>query len=206
VKAPAFFYISFMKIIILEGSTASGKTRSAKELVKIFCGNGIRCLLVEEDKTLMPILHHPNSEISKNHLLKIMNKTLKEKTDVIIFDRLHLTASAMTKSEIKKFEPIEKILLQHEPLLVFLKVKENKIPSRVIDSIKYRQRSWEKRIWEKGTRKQVDQHYIEAQRKIAKKYAQSKLPKIIIDSTDQNYAKIARKIALMRASDIMEDK
>jgi deoxyadenosine/deoxycytidine kinase len=184
-----------MKTIILEGSTASGKTTTAKLLADILIKKNKTVLVVSENKTLMPILSNRDRKISLDHLKKIIMSALDKPTEYLIFDRLHLTASAITSSSISEYQEIEKQLLLHNPLLILLTINEDEIPQRIRESIKYRGPSWERYVNKKGNELQINVHYIEAQKKVLKQYQDSLLPKIEFDTTGKNFDLIAQKIA-----------
>lgn len=190
-----FIYIRSMKTIILEGSSASGKTTVAKLLRNIINKEKKSVYIAEEDQTLMPILSNRDYKISLNHLIKVIRSAYKNPVDYVIFDRLHLTASAITSSPMKDYEKIEKLLLTKDPVLVLLKIREKEIPQRIRESIKYRGPSWGEYVNKKGSESQINAHYIEAQRKVFKQYRSSQLPKMEFDTTEKNFDFIAEKIA-----------
>lgn len=186
-----------MQTIILEGSSASGKTRTAKKLIEICQKKDKRCLLVEEKLTLMPIIGNRSAAVAKKHLLNLINETYNKEADLVIFDRLHLTPTAICQKDLKDFEKIELVLLKHNPLLVFLEIDEEKIPERIYDSINHRGPSWKLHIEQKGSRQKVVNHYIEAQRKLQKLINQTILPKVFFNTTSQDFDQIAQKLADM---------
>lgn len=219
-----------MKTIILEGSSASGKTRTARKLVEICDKKNLNCLMVEESETLMPILHNRDEEVALEHILGILDEVYGQKRDqtsdklrdsstslrfarndtekhryvrndakiqydIVIFDRLHLTPIAICKSSVAKFKEVEDELVKFNPVLIFLEMSEAKIPERVLDSIKYRSPSWGEYVHRKGSKEEIIEHYTLAQRKLQKLVKETKLPKIIFDSTDENFDRIAQEIA-----------
>ena len=77
-----------MKIIILEGIATSGKTSVKNRLAEAFAEKGLNFSIIEEDETLMPILHNTDKQVSIDLLKKVIGNALKEKKDFVIFDRL----------------------------------------------------------------------------------------------------------------------
>ncbi len=185
-----------MKIIILEGTSASGKTTLANKLANICAKKNLNCKLVDEGQTLMPVLGKFEPEIFLDHLTKLVKDVFSEEYDVVIFDRLHLTAMAISNSTVEKYKELEKILLQHNPTIVFLKIDEKEIPERIANAAKHRDSAWRSHLATHGSKKEINQHYIGTQRKLLEHLESSSLPKIIFDSTEQNYDKIAEEIKL----------
>jgi thymidylate kinase len=183
-----------MKIIVLEGSSASGKTTTAKLLLDALTKKGKSARVIEEDLTLMPILNNRDSKISLDHLMRVIKTAFEGKFDFIIFDRLHLTASAITASNLSEYFKIEDELLNYHPLLVLLTIPQNQIPKRIRESIKFRNASWGEYVRKKGSDQEINEHYIEAQKKVIKQFKDSGLPKIQFDTSDKNYGVIAGEI------------
>jgi len=184
-----------MKIIILEGSSASGKTRTANELLKLATNKGFQAKIIEESVTLMPILANRDCQVAIKHINSVIDQAIDSNLDMIIFDRLHLTPAAVTNSTLKKFAQIESKLKQFNSTIVFLEMKEEVIEKRIFDSMKYRDPSWEQYVRKKGSDKDIVRHYTDAQRKLQKLINETKLPIIRLDTTNQEFGKIAQVIA-----------
>lgn len=189
-------------------------------MVALFEEKNLSCLLVEEDQTLMPILHNRDEKVALEHILGILDEVYGQKRDqtsgklrdsstslrfarndteiqydVVIFDRLHLTPIAICESSIAKFKQVEDILLAQDPTLVFLTINEKDIERRIFESIKHRGPSWGEYVHRKGNRQQILAHYKEAQEKLLKLTLQTSLPLLCFDTTDEDFDLIATEIA-----------
>lgn len=184
-----------MKTIILEGTSTSGKTTLANKLADIFKSNGLKCLIVGENDTIMPILNTEDLDEHLAHLSELLGEVYKKKYDITIFDRLHLTSVARTNSTIQDFEDLEKVLLLYDPLVVFLHIDKLNIPNRIFKTLKHRGLSWAAHVNMIGSKKAIVQHYIETQEKIFQHFKSTKLPKIYYDTTTEEFNEIAREIA-----------
>jgi len=151
--------------------------------------------MIEESETLMPVLHNRDEEVALQHILEILKQVDDTQYDVVIFDRLHLTPIAITESSIEKFNEVERILVEKNATLVFLQIEEKDIERRIFESIKHRGPSWGEYVHKKGNRKQILAHYSKAQDKLLKLIKETNLPKIIFDTRDENFDRIAQEIA-----------
>jgi len=181
-----------MKILILEGISTSGKTTIKNELEKYFDNKRLNYLVIGEDKTLMPILHNTNKKIALNHLKKVIKKTLAQKKDILIFDRLYFTHIFRTKSSIKDFKSIEN-LLKKSGLLIFLKIDKKKIGERIYDTMKQRPK-WADYVRKKGNKKGIINYYTHQQELLLKLLKKSSVKNIIYNSTKQDFKNIKKEI------------
>ncbi len=183
---------SNMKILILEGIATSGKTTIKNELEKYFSKKGLNYLVVEEDETLMPILHNTDKKISIAHLKKVIKKALAQKKDVLIFDRLYFTHIFRTKSSIHDFKSVEN-LLKKSSLLIFLKIDKKRIEKRIFDAIKKRPK-WADYVHKKGNKKDIINYYTNQQELLLKLLKKSSIKHLIYNSTEQNPKNITKDI------------
>lgn len=183
-----------MKTIVIEGLSTSGKTTIAKKIAELCHDQNLDCKIIDENTTLMPILKNREPKVSSDHILGVLNDAYKENHDLVVFDRLHLTSIAITDSSIEEFDEIEKILKAHETLLVFLEIDEDKIESRIFDSIEYRGEWWREHLAKKGDRSDVMKHYLESQKKLFIQLEKTKLPKMIFNTTEENYDEIVKEV------------
>jgi thymidylate kinase len=72
-----------MKIIILEGIATSGKTSIIKYISEFFGQNNYSFTVIGEDKTLMPILHNQDKQVSIDLLKLVINQALVEDKEFI---------------------------------------------------------------------------------------------------------------------------
>ena len=181
-----------MKILILEGIATSGKTTIKNKLEKYFDKKGLNYLVIEEDETLMPILHNTNKRISITHLKKVIKKALAQKRDILIFDRLYFTHIFRTKSSMKDFKSIEN-LLKKSSLLIFLQIDKKKISERIFDAMKQRPK-WADYVHKKGNKKEIINYYTNQQELLLKLLKKSSIKHLIYNSTKQNPKNITRDI------------
>lgn len=181
-----------MKILILEGIATSGKTTIKNNLEKYFDKKGLNYLVIEEDETLMPILHNTNRKIGIAHLKKVIKKALAQKKDILIFDRLYFTHVFRTRSSINDFKGIEN-LLKKSSLLVFLKIDKKKIGRRIYDTMKQRPK-WADYVRKKGDKKDIINYYIHQQELLLKLLKKSSVKHVIYNSTEQNFKNITKNI------------
>lgn len=183
-----------MKTIVIEGLSTSGKTTIANKIAKLCGERKIDCKIIDENTTLMPILQNRDPKVSSDHILGILKKAYSECHDLVIFDRLHLTSIAITDSSIDDFDEIENILKEHETMLVFLEIDEDKIESRIFNSIEYRGEWWREHLAKKGDRADVMKHYLDSQKKLFVQLERTKLSKMIFNTSSENYDDIAQEV------------
>lgn len=181
-----------MKILILEGIATSGKTTIKNKLEKYFDKKGLNYLVIEEDETLMPILHNINKKIGIAHLKKVIKKALAQKKDILIFDRLYFTHIFRTKSSINDFKSIEN-LLKKSSLLIFLKIDKRKIGKRIFDAMIQRPK-WADYVRKKGNKKEIVNYYTKQQELLLKLLKKSSIKHIIYDTTELNFNDITKGI------------
>lgn len=186
-----------MKILILEGIATSGKTTIKNKLVNFFKKRGLNYLVIEEDKTLMPILNNTDADISINHLNKILKKVLFPKKEVIIiFDRLYFTHIFRTKSSLKDFKEIESLLSKKNAFLSFLKIDKKKISERIFNALKNERAKtlWVDYIKKKGTNAEIINYYQRQQDLLLDLLKKTKIKNKTYNTTDLNFDLIAKKI------------
>jgi len=183
-----------MKIIILEGIASSGKTTVKNYLLSEFKKNNISFKVVEEEKTLMPILENTDKIISLKFLTNILKEVLNKDKDIIIFDRLFFTHIFRTTSDLIDFKSIEDMLLKYDVLLVLLMVQEGKIAKRIFGAMSHRGEGWRKFVKRKGSNKEIIEYYKNQQQFLLNLTSQSSIPHSIEDSTDMNFERIKRNI------------
>lgn len=182
-----------MKIIILEGIATSGKTSVKNKLADAFVEKGINFSIIEEDKTLMPILHNTDKQVSIDLLKTVIGNALKEKKDFIIFDRLFFTHIFRTKSSIEDFREIEN-LIKNQSFLVFLKIDEENIPERIMYARQHRDKSWNEYVSKKGSDEEIYQYYINQQRLLLNLLKHTFLKYKTYDTTNMNFINVAKMI------------
>lgn len=189
-------YLKSMQTIILEGTSTAGKTTIANQLALIFKKKHLKTYIVDEAKTLLPLLKNPSPWLAKNILDNLIEKLVKQKNDIVIFDRCHLSAAAVTRMPIKDFKTIELFLATMNPSIVFLEIDETKILNRILNSVQHRGPSWGKNILTKGKDKsEIRDHYIQTQKKLDSFYKKSSFTKYKINTTEEKFEEYSIKIA-----------
>lgn len=183
-----------MKIIIIEGIATSGKTSLKNALVEKLEKQELKCQVVEEDETLMPILHNKDLQTSLDFLDKVIDKLIHTKADILIFDRLYFTHIFRTNSTVEDFKHIEDVLKTYKPLVVLLRLDEATIPERITDSFAKRDQKWIDYVRSKGTDEQIVNYYTEQQRKLIEMTKETTLAKLILNATKQDFSSLADQI------------
>jgi len=186
-----------MKILILEGIATSGKTTIKNKLVNVLKKRGLNYSVVEEDKTLMPILSNTDTDISINHLSRILKKVLSSKNkDIIIFDRLFFTHIFRTKSSLKNFKEIEYLLSRENTFLAFFKIDKKKISERIFNALKNERAEtpWVDYIKKKGTNKEIVNYYQKQQDLLLDLLKKTKVRNKVYNTTNLDFELTSRKI------------
>lgn len=185
-----------MQTIILEGTSTAGKTTVANQLALIFKKKHLKPYIIDEAKTLLPLLKNPSPEIAKNILENLIKKLNKQKNDIVIFDRCHLSAAAVTQMPSKDFQTIERLIATMNPSIFFLEIDEAEILNRILNSVQHRGPSWGKNILTKGANKnEIRDHYIQTQKKLDSFYEKSSFAKCKINSTEEKFQEYSNAIA-----------
>lgn len=182
-----------MKIIILEGIATSGKTTIQNRLVDFFIQNKFSYFLITESETLMPILDNINKQISIEFLKKVIENTLKTKSDYIIFDRLFLTHIFRTNSTAEDFKDIIN-LIQDNSLTILLTIDEDKILDRINHARVHRHKQWNDYVSKKGSDENIYQYYRDQQRFLIHTITNSSLNHQIYNTSNSNFDSIANNI------------
>lgn len=184
-------------IIILEGMSTSGKTTVQKELALLLDHTGINFQIIEQNFGLPKETYDdPNSNNSLQFLLKFLQNHC-EHDKIIICDRLNLSHAAITDYSDEQFKLIDKELNNYDPLLVFLKINETEIPQRLREAVDHRGQQWVDELEKRGgTFEERAKWFMDTQRKVEGLFNQSGLPKIMFNTTDKDFKRIAEEIFL----------
>lgn len=183
-------------IIILEGMSTVGKTMVQKALADILDEKKIKHQIIEQNEGLPPeTFSHLNPKKSSEFLHKYLKENCQDSGVVYIFDRLHLSHFAITNGSDEYIKEIENELLKYNPLLVLLTVDEEQAKDRLEGAIEYRGDQWIENLALHGEdRDEQTKWHIGTQKKHIGQYSLSELSKIIFDTTDSNFQKIAEEI------------
>lgn len=185
-----------MKIIIIEGTSTAGKTTLANMVTDVLRRTGKKALLIDEDQTLMPVLRCAKAQKHVKHINKIIRSFAKTDFDFIIIDRFHLTCAAVCNMDLADFTKIEENLLENDPIIIFLKIDEDKLGNRILEAMKHRNSSWTQHVASKGGEKEIETWYLETQKKLFKRLKDSKIKCIKYNSTGSRYKEITKRIIL----------
>jgi hypothetical protein len=184
-----------MKIIILEGITTSGKTSVRNELENIFKSRNLDYLFIDENETLMPILHNTDLKVSVDYLNNIIDKYISLNKQVLIFDRLYLTHIWRVKSGLIPFQESANKLITHNTTICFLKIPETKIPDRIKVAISHREESWIKYVKSKGnTEKDIFDYYTNQQKDLLYLLDSVSINHRVFDTGDMDFKRITQEI------------
>lgn len=177
-----------MKTIILEGTSTAGKTTIAEKLFSLCKKRGLETIVVDEKETLIPVLRNPVPEYATRLLLDIVHEFSKKSYDVVIFDRCHLSVAAVSQMSDEEFIALENFLKPMNLVIVFLKIDEDKILRRILNSAQHRGPSWGTNILTKGNNEvAIEKHYISTQRKLQRFLNKTSFDKLVIDSTQEKF-------------------
>ncbi len=185
-----------MKIIILEGIATSGKTSVRNELEKILRARNLEYVFVEENETLMPILHNKDIKVSIEYINTLLNKYIAFKDKVLVFDRLFLTHIWRVSSEINQFKESLEILATNNATICFLQIPEQNISERIKTAMTHRDEGWLNYVKTKGsTEEEVLSYYINQQKKLLDLLEKIPLTHKIFNTSGMDFKKIALEIA-----------
>jgi len=182
-----------MKIIILEGIATSGKTSIIKYLSAFFDQKNFKFSIISEDKTLMPILHNQDKQVSIELLKLVIKQALTDDKEFIIFDRLFFTHIFRTNSDYSNFREIEQMIKDYT-ILAFLKIDEDQIPTRIEYARQHRDKSWNEYISQKGNDEEIYQYYIQQQRTLENLLNQTNLNYKAYNTTNLQFEEITQDL------------
>jgi thymidylate kinase len=184
-----------MKILIIEGIAASGKTTIINSLQILLSEKGVDFLVIDEKQTLMPILKKRDKENNLEFTRELLKNVLKNKKEIIIFDRFYLSHVYRSGCQVKDFESGSELLRPFNPVFVLLTIDKNKIKKRVFDTAKHRNLSWSEFIKEKGKDEdEIAEYYIDQQNDFLKLVQDIEFESIEFDTTDYDFDKVSREI------------
>ncbi len=178
------------KIIIFEGMASSGKTTLVKMLQE-----GIQdSAVITEGETLMPIFEEKDPRVAAAHLMGVLQEARDVDSGTVIIDRLHFTQAFRTGSSLRAFRSIEDGLLgAGQPFLVLLTVRDEAILERIKETDEHRAGAWVKK--KQGTYEERAEYY-KAQQYVLRQCAdESRLPVLVVDTTDKNWGACLSRIA-----------
>ena len=182
-----------MSILIFEGIATSGKSTIINELAKDLSAK-MTVMVAEETETHIPVMEKRN-ESHIGFYIDLINGYLNKRADVVIFDRLYLTQAFRANIGLKEYEQVEKLLLPHSSLTIFLKVDEDSIAERVSKATEHRDSKWGEYVKTRGESvEEIAKYYIEQQRCQLQLLNKSIIPHTIFNTTNHDYAHIKNEI------------
>jgi thymidylate kinase len=181
--------ITEMKVLIFEGIATSGKSTIISSLQKALPDS--RVAVAGESETHIPIMQ----ETTDKHIeffKELIQKHVTERPDVLIFDRLYLTQAFRAKCSINDYAGIEELLSKYSSITIFLRVDESAIASRISKAAEHRGSDYFASRGESS--EEIAQYYIDQQRNQLKLLEQSKLPYVIINTTEHDYEKVIKEV------------
>lgn len=181
-----------MYVIIFEGIARSGKSTLIR-LIQEHFEKSLKTVVFTEEQTHEPIMKD-TSDANVSFFRLLLTK-IDKNSDVVIFDRLYLTQAFRSGNTLNVYAQLEEELLTYSPTTVFLKVDEPAIANRVVKASEHRRTSWGDYIKTKGkTPDEIANYYIEQQRSQIGLLNQSRVPYMILNTTNHEYNKLAEKI------------
>lgn len=177
------------RILIFEGIASSGKTM----LEKLVAGRMPGSFLLGEDETLMPLIDNRNPETALSHLHGLVERLKSNPASVFIVDRFHLTHAFRTGTDLVEFGPIEdELCALGDVTMVFLQIDWAAIKGRICESMHRRQGAWKK--GKQGSLEERTDYYTKQQDELLALLRKSELPRLIVDTTDKDWARYADEI------------
>ena len=138
-------------LILLEGMSTSGKSRTMPLIVKLLGERGIECIGFEEAQTMSrQIFTHANPRKSIEEMKAFLDKECADGARVVVCDRFHLSHMAITNGSSSDFSEIERDVIVHKPLLVFLEIPKEKVRERLLCTTAYRGQRHEDEMKKRG--------------------------------------------------------
>jgi hypothetical protein len=186
------------KIIMLEGIATSGKTSVKNELENILKERALNYAFIDEEETLIPLLHNSDAARANNHIVQVLNKYLSLDKNVLIFDRLYLTHIWRTKADIESFTESTSLLFQNNAYICFLKIPNNKLKERISLAQSHRDEGWNNYVSTKGkTQDEIVAYYSNQQDELLELLKNVSVPNAIFNTEDMDFQRLAREIDLL---------
>ncbi len=180
-----------MQLIIFEGIASSGKTTIEKLLLSRLPNSSI----VSEEDTLMPLIDNKDMIVAQRHLKSLIDSLQDESLEFLILDRFHFTHAFRTESSLAHFSDIESRLERlGDVLVVLLTIKEENIRERIEETMRYRKGGWNKGGQGASTINEKITYYTEQQNKLLSLQKESRLPCIVIDTSEKHWNEYVEQI------------
>ncbi len=185
------------KLVIIEGTSTSGKTTLMQLLTDHFNSSGYSSLGFDEAQTLTPeIFSNPNSVKSLEFIRSFLDKKCSSDDTIIVCDRFHLSNLAISNGSIEDLNSIEPTMKQYDPLLVFLRIPDESIRNRLLDAKVHRRKEWNEELYKRGkTEDETIAWFKGTQHKLYNLFLKSTLAKVEFNVEDMSYVEIASELA-----------
>jgi thymidylate kinase len=181
-----------MRIIIFEGIATSGKSTVISGLAKSL--HHKKVLIADEADTHEPIMHQVES-LHIEFFNNLVDKLAAQNTDFLLIDRFYLTQAFRAQAELNAYGVLEDLLLQYQPLTIYLQVNELAIADRIAKAAVHRESEWAEYVKTKGkSMAEIANYYIVQQKNQLRLLKQSKIPYKIFNTTNHDYQNIITEI------------
>jgi hypothetical protein len=160
----------------------------------------VRYHMVDEDRTLLPVLHKRMSRRQRASFIKrLILRTLRSASNdsVVIFDRLIFTHALLASSTRRPFRDIEHLLMPYHPHIILLLISSANIPGPIRWAIRHRDKKWMEHVRQKGNMQQIVSYYRAQQRSLRSLSRLSAIPVEYIDTDTLSFRRIAQGIFAM---------
>jgi hypothetical protein len=177
------------RILIFEGIASSGKTTTARQLVECFP----EAAIVSEDETLMPLIANLDPGVAREHLTAILAHVYRLRQPVVVVDRFHLTHAFRTSTPLRAFRTLEaRLSRDFNPIVILLTVRNDAIPARLLRTSAKRGDGWQR--GRRGSFAERVAYYRSQQVALLQLAQQSRLPVLIIDTTEMDWPRYVQVI------------
>lgn len=178
-------------ILIFEGIASSGKTTLIDCLASRLRERQT-VSVIDEAITLLPLVGNSRIDKATGHLESVLDLVEHDTSEHVLIDRLLLTHAFRTNAKIRDFSEIEQRLRALEACIVVLCVESSAIPSRLRTVTVMRGVRW--KFGKEGSFDERVVYYQRQQSRLLELQGESKLPSLIIDTTEQNWEAYVYKI------------
>lgn len=176
-------------MIIFEGIASSGKTTLERMLQQELEGS----VIISEGQTLMPLIENKEPQKAVERLMAILDGVEKQSATVFLVDRFHLTHAFRTGASLSFFDGVEERTIKIcRSLIMLLQMDEDVIFERIKETALLRGASWQK--GKRGSLEEKVEYYKNQQRILIELAKQSRLPSMIVNTTDKDWPRCIREV------------
>lgn len=177
------------QLLIFEGIASSGKTTLERLVAERLPGS----FILSENETLMPLIDNRNPDTARSYLRRLIEALKSNPAALVIVDRFHLTHAFRTGTDLVEFGSIEDELCElGDVTVVFLQIGRSAIKGRICEAMHRRQGAWQN--GKQGSLEERTGYYSKQQDELLALLEKSKLPRLIVDTTEKDWARYADEI------------